>query len=395
MLQAESTWLLIADISGYTSYLAAVELDHAQDILADLIGTVVTSLRPGFRLAKLEGDAAFVAAPADKLDGSLLLDTVERCYFGFRRRRRDVRQATSCDCNACTRIPDLNLKFVVHHGMALRQRVAGSEELLGSDVIVVHRLLKNEVVERLGVSAYALFTQAAIDAMAIDPEALGMAPLMETYEHVGEVPTWVHDLERRWQEEEARQRVYVSADEAAFGVSIPTSAPPQVAWEFLTVPGRRAGWQAGVTDVLLADSTGNRRGVGATIHCMHGAEAVVEEILDWRPYDYWSNRSTINTPAGPIKMLATVELEPTGSGTTIHFRYAAPKAAKERAILQELLPVYEGMFAASSTAMISQLEAELAERRVDPPVEPDLPEHKPDSVLAALGPDPMRALSQT
>ena len=373
MQQAEPTWLLIADISGYTSYLAAVELDHAQDILADLIGTVVTSLRPGFRLAKLEGDAAFVAAPGGKLDGSLLLDTIERCYFGFRRRRRDVRQATSCDCNACERIPDLNLKFVVHHGMALRQRVAGSEELLGSDVIVVHRLLKNEVVERLQVSAYALFTQAAIDAMAIDPQALGMAPLTEKYEHVGEVATWVHDLERRWQEEETRQRVYVTPEAAAFGVSVPTTAPPQVAWEFLTVPGRRAGWQAGVTDVLLADSTGNRRGVGATIHCMHGAEAVVEEILDWRPYDYWSNRSTINTPAGPMRMLATVELEPTASGTTIHFRYGAPKAAKERAILQELLPVYEGMFAASSTAMISQLEAELADRRVDSLVEPELP----------------------
>jgi hypothetical protein len=51
MLQPEPTWLLIADISGYTGYLAAVELDHAQDILADLIGTVVTALRPGFRPA--------------------------------------------------------------------------------------------------------------------------------------------------------------------------------------------------------------------------------------------------------------------------------------------------------------------------------------------------------
>src|SRR5439155_4625255 len=270
----QPTCFLIADISGYTGYLADVELDHAQDILADLVGAVVTALRPNFRLAKLEGDAAFTFMLAETVDGSMLLDTIERCYFGFRRRRRDVRQATSCECNACTRIPDLNLKFVVHHGRALRQRVAGSEELLGSDVIVVHRLLKNEVVERLGVSAYALFTQAAVEAMAIDPEALGMDPLIETYEHVGEVATWVHDLERRWQEEESRQRVYVSAADSAFAVSIPTSAPPQIAWEFLTVPGRRAGWQAGVTEVLLADSTGNRRGIGATIHCMHGAEAV-------------------------------------------------------------------------------------------------------------------------
>ena len=95
MPQPEPVCLLIADISGYTRYLAGVEIDHAQDILADLIGTVVSALRPTFRLAKLEGDAAFVFAPAGKLDGSLLLDVVERCYFGFRRRRRDVRQATA------------------------------------------------------------------------------------------------------------------------------------------------------------------------------------------------------------------------------------------------------------------------------------------------------------
>lgn len=387
MLQPEATWLLIADISGYTGYLAAVELDHAQDILADLIGTVVTSLRPGFRLAKLEGDAAFVEAPTDKLDGSLLLDTIERCYFGFRRRRRDVRQATSCECNACVRIPDLNLKFVAHHGLALRQRVAGSEELLGSDVIVVHRLLKNEVVEKLGLGAYALFTQAAIDRMELDPAALGMTPSVESYEHVGEVATWVHDLERRWQEEEERKRVFVPTKGAALVFSVPTAAPPQVAWEFLTVPGRRTGWQTGVTGVLLAESTGNRRGVGATIHCMHGSEAVIEEILDWRPYDYWTNRSTVNTPAGPIRMLNTVELEPTIGGTTVHFRYAWPTAAKERQILRGGLAAYQGIFEASGAAMVSQLDAELAARQTDAAPEPALPAWRPDGVLANLGPD--------
>ena len=88
---ARPTCFLIADISGYTGYLADVELDHAQDILADLIGAVVTALRPGFRLAKLEGDAAFTFATVEHIDGTMLLDTIERCYLGFRRRRRDVR----------------------------------------------------------------------------------------------------------------------------------------------------------------------------------------------------------------------------------------------------------------------------------------------------------------
>ena len=257
------TCFLIADISGYTEYLGGVELDHAQDILADLVGAVVSALRPNFRLAKLEGDAAFTYAIAERIDGSMLLDTIERCYFGFRRRRRDVRQATSCGCNACSRIPDLDLKFVAHHGEAIVQKVAGRQELLGPDVIVVHRLLKNEVVERLGIPAYALLSQACIDATDLDPAALGMVADTETYEKIGDVPAWVHDLGRRWQEEEDRVRVFVTPEAAVLTISVPTKAPPQVAWEYLTRPGQRMRWQPWVTSVEVRGATGGRRGVGS------------------------------------------------------------------------------------------------------------------------------------
>jgi len=315
-MASESACLLIADISGYTGYLAGVEIDHAQDILADLMGTIVSALRPGFRLAKLEGDAAFTFAVTDRIDGSLLLDTIERCYFGFRRRRRDVRQATSCECSACVRIPDLNLKFVVHYGTILRQRVAGRDELLGSDVIVVHRLLKNSVVEATGIEAYALFSQACVEVMDVDVEALGMRPMSETYDHIGTVPVWVHDLDRRWQEEESRTRVIVDAGAAIMEITIATNAPAQVAWEFVTAPGRRVSWQVGVTGVEMV-ATGNRRGVGATNHCMHGEGASIEELLDWRPYDYFTFRNTIPTPNGAIRMLETTEFEPTPDGTVV------------------------------------------------------------------------------
>ncbi len=168
---AQPTCFLIADISGYTGYLATVELDHAEDVLSDLLGVIVSALRPFFRLSRIEGDAAFMYATVEEIDGSMLLDMIERCYFGFRRRQRDIRQATTCTCNACRQIPDLDLKFVVHHGPALVQKVAGSRELLGMGAIVIHRLLKNEVVEQLGVSAYALISQDCIDASDIDPAA--------------------------------------------------------------------------------------------------------------------------------------------------------------------------------------------------------------------------------
>jgi hypothetical protein len=384
-MATESACLLIADISGYTGYLAGVEIDHAHEILADLMGTIVSALRPGFRLAKLEGDAAFTFTVTETIDGSLLLDTIERCYFGFRRRRRDVRQATSCECNACVRIPDLNLKFVVHHGTILRQRVAGREELLGTDVIVVHRLLKNEVVASTGIDAYALFTQQCVDAMDVDVSALGMRASSETYEHIGAVPFWVHDLGLRWQEEEARTRVIVDERQAIYRMDMPISAPPQVAWEFVTTPGWRPTWQTGVTGVEVI-ATGNRRGVGATNHCMHGKGASIEELLDWRPYDYFTLRNTVASPIGPIRFLQTTEFEPTPGGTILHMRIAAPRTLKERSILKLMAPMLEKGMRVANARLEEQLDAELERRDRDAPVEPDLPQPRPNGLLAGLSP---------
>jgi hypothetical protein len=384
-MATEPACLLIADISGYTSYLVGVELDHAQEILADLMRTIVTALQPGFRLAKLEGDAAFVFAVTEKIDGSLLLDTIERCYFGFRRRRRDVRQATSCPCKACTHIPDLNLKFVVHHGTILRQEVTGREELVGPDVIVIHRLLKNEVVASTGIEAYAAFTQQCVDAMDVDVAALGMVSSSETYEHIGTVPIWIHDLGKRWDEEEARTRVIVEKDSAAFEWSIPTSAPPQVAWEFITTPGRRLTWTPGMTGVECV-APGNRRGVGAVNHCQHGKNASVEELLDWRPYDYFSLRNTIPTPMGTLSFLQTTEFEPTPGGTIVHMRGAAPTTLRGRVIFR----LAGGMFArglrAAEATLVEQIAAELERRNRDSLAEPDLPEPLADGALKAVSP---------
>jgi uncharacterized protein YndB with AHSA1/START domain len=381
----ERTCLLIADISGYTSYLAGVELDHAQDILADLIGTVVTSLRPTFRLAKLEGDAAFMSAPEGDLDGSLLLDAIERCYFGFRRRRRDVRQATTCECDACIRIPDLNLKFVAHVGPVVRQDVAGLEELIGRDVIVVHRLLKNTVVEQQGVAAYALLTDACTHAMAIDPAALGMRAHAETYDVVGEVAGWVLDLERRWQEEDARARVRIGPTDAVYGADLPTSAPPQLVWEFVTKPGGRMSWGTGITNVTT-DAEGNRRGAGATNHCMHGADEILEQVLDWRPYDYFTIRSTMQTPVGPVTFVGTTELEPTADGTIVHMRFAPPDTAREQAMLAQMAPMFEAIFESDRKTLQAVLDRTLAERAAGSASEPELPAAKPGGVLADLPP---------
>ena len=50
---------LIADISGYTEYLAGTDLDHAPAIATDLLTRVVDAIRMLFSVNKVEGDAVF------------------------------------------------------------------------------------------------------------------------------------------------------------------------------------------------------------------------------------------------------------------------------------------------------------------------------------------------
>ena len=168
-----SACFAIADISGYTHFVSGVELDHAQDIIADIMDTLVKALRPPFRLAKFEGDAAFVYALERKVDGSLLQDSIEQAYFAFRRRLRNIKEANNCECQACSRMQSLDVKFVVHHGEFIRQKMSGREELAGREVILVHRLLKNDVAKTFGAHAYALYSDACIRAMGIDPVGAG------------------------------------------------------------------------------------------------------------------------------------------------------------------------------------------------------------------------------
>ena len=374
MLNApEPACLVIADISGYTSYLAGVELDHAQDILADLMDTVVGSLRPSFRLAKLEGDAAFMYAAAATIDGSALMDTVEQTYFAFRRRLRDIGQASTCDCNACMRMPSLDLKVLAHHGTVVRQRMAGREELVGSDVILAHRLLKNEVSERTGFGAYALYTDACLRVAGVDPAASGLIDHRETYDHIGEVIGWVADLGAAWLAELARTRVAVDAEAAIVSVEYDLPAPPALAWDYLTSPARRPRWQAGVSEVI-EQTAGGRRGVGTTNHCVHGKDAIVEEILDWRPPEYFTMRWQMPIPGAP-KVRAMYLLDATNAGTHVTMRMERPRSTKDRVFLEQLLPMLGPMFEAGIAALRPLLDEEMIRRvqEAQSSPEPDLP----------------------
>ncbi len=313
----ETGFLVIADLTGYTAYLAQSELEHAPTIAGDLLETVVGRLDPPFRLAKFEGDAAFLSVEDGRADGSLLLDAVEACYLAFRRRLRSIDQATSCDCNSCALAPKLDLKLFVHHGSYVRTTIAGRDELAGSDVIVVHRLLKGSTAESSRANGFALFTAAAIDALGLDAGALGLTEAAEAIDHFGTVTTFTLDLEARWVLDRQARRLDVGDGDRVFNLDATVPAEPADVWAHLTSPELRTLWEGPLE--IVESSPSGRRGIGTTAQCVTGRLATIEEIVDWQPYDHVGWR--IAVPAlGPVGV--TADLEPVAGGTHLTVRWA-------------------------------------------------------------------------
>ena len=313
----ETGFLVIADLTGYTAYLSGSEIEHAPAIAGDLLETIVGRLEPPFRLAKFEGDAAFLFVEDGRADGSLLLDAIEASYLAFRRRLRSIDQATTCDCNSCRLAPKLDLKVFVHHGAFVRSRIAGRDELAGSDVILVHRLLKGSGAAEARANGFALFTTAAVDSLGLDPDALGLRSGAESIEHLGHVDTFTLDLEARWQAESSERRLDIAEADVTFHVEASLAAEPSVVWAHLTSPAMRTRWEGPIR--IEETSSGGRRGVGTTAQCVTGRLATLEEIVDWRPYDRVAWRLTV-PGIGPVA--ATADLHPTESGTRLRLRWA-------------------------------------------------------------------------
>lgn len=321
--KAQVGCLLLADITGYTAYLQGTELEHAQDVLADLLETIIAGIEPPFEVAKLEGDAVFAHMPAAQVDASLLFDTIEATYFAFRRRLRDVVHSTTCDCNACVLIPSLDLKFFVHSGSYVVRRIGRSEELTGADVVLVHRLLKGSAREVVANDAYVVLTREALEAIDGDAEALGLVAHVEHFD-VGDVDVFIENLQDRWASEESQTGGVISAETASGTFESTLPRTPRELWPWFTDPRKRLEWQENLESI--DEVVEGRRGVGTVSHCAHGGSVSVQQILDWHPFETFTTRDESGV-SGPV-LIWTTAFVPTEGGTKVTFYFQCePEAA--------------------------------------------------------------------
>lgn len=322
--QTREGYLLLADISGYTSFLTGTELAHAQAIIHELTSLVRQRLVPPMYFVKVEGDAVFSYADRSAFrDGERLLELIEVCYFDFSNRLLNMARNTTCPCSACATISSLDLKFVCHYGNFVIESEAGRDDLAGPDVILVHRLLKNSVSVRTGIEAYALFTEACLSHL---PSSVQLPRHEESYESFGLTAGGVHDLKQAAAAMQDTHRQYIGDEDADLVLSVDVPVPPAVAWRYWVDPVERQRWQcrhfSDEPDRVTLNARG-RVGQGAAMHCNHGPGTWRWEFVDWRPFTTFTcevSGSRIGLYLGLRDEFDTFEFEPTLGGTHVVHR---------------------------------------------------------------------------
>jgi hypothetical protein len=175
---------------------------------------------------------------------------------------------------------------VSHRGDYAIHEVAGGAELVGRDVILVHRLLKNELATRTGIRDYVVYTDPLTRELALDPKVLGWQRESETYDDIGEIGIHIDDLSARWESESSAPRHLIPESAGATVVSELPASPP-VVWEHLSHPDNAVRFMA---DSASQTTRGGARGRGTSTHCIHGSHSYDLEVLDWIPYELQSLR---------------------------------------------------------------------------------------------------------
>lgn len=259
-MATEGTFVL-ADIGGYTAFLTEVGIEHAKEITSHLFNGMLKVNKDRWKVGNVVGDCLFFYAEGRE-EPEPLFEHLRSLYGKFRGSITDIAARSTCDCGACTRTSELRLKFVVRAGAYDTQDIGGRTELIGPDIVVAHRLLKNNVP----VPEYALLTASVAQAAGVDAD-LKPCDGSDSYEDVGAVEYVYVDLAPMREEYERTSQVFLDEKTAKIALTVEVEAPPEVVWQALTDTDQLLEWNSTLKEF---DAVQGERGKLGEVHrCLH------------------------------------------------------------------------------------------------------------------------------
>jgi hypothetical protein len=147
--------IFIPDISGYTEFVTQTEIKHSKHIISELLEIIINGNQIGMTVSEIEGDAVLFYRMGKAPTLKELVNQVKKIFIDFHTHLKIIHRDNVCQCGACRSAINLTLKFITHYGELDETVIGNFSKIIGSDVILAHRLLKN----KLDAKEYLLLTE--------------------------------------------------------------------------------------------------------------------------------------------------------------------------------------------------------------------------------------------
>lgn len=147
--------ICIPDITGFTRFMAETSLEFSRKIIPPLLRNLVTSNTLNLKVGEIEGDAILFYRYGTLPSFKELVDQCKNFYIKFTEQLEALKKEFPDEFTKYISSSKLALKIVVHAAEMTSTHIEGLIKLIGEDVVVVHKLLKNGIKD----PEYILFTE--------------------------------------------------------------------------------------------------------------------------------------------------------------------------------------------------------------------------------------------
>ncbi len=140
-----STLIFIPDISGFTNFVNKTAIEHSRHITSELLEIIINSNNLDLVISEIEGDAVLFYKNDNIPSFEKVFEQAKEMFLNFHTHLKNIEETNVCQCGACRTASNLSLKFITHLGETNEVNVKDFKKLIGSDLILAHRLLKNSI----------------------------------------------------------------------------------------------------------------------------------------------------------------------------------------------------------------------------------------------------------
>ena len=310
----QSALLFVPDISGFTKFVRHTEISHSRHIIEELLEKLMEANEVDLQISEVEGDAILFHRFGPPPSAEEFFRQVQKMFVSFHSHLRLYETQRICQCGACVSAHGLTLKIVAHFGPITQSKIKEHIKLFGTDVITVHRLLKNDISHH----EYALYTQALANEWTetIAPEWAPSAQGSQEYD-VGRIDygyVSLASLRTLVPEPRAQDFSIPGVKVLAFSCEQEVRAPLDLVFDVASNLPTRLHWMQGAKEIQMLNHQMNR--LGTKHRCVVDANSPVMVTTE---STHTSNTITL-TETDEKRMMCSVYTLRQGDDNRTHVR---------------------------------------------------------------------------